>query len=191
MIRKYLFVTLACLGFCTGGFAGSTPKSSVGVVNFTSCMAESKLGKQEQASFESLKNQMTSLLQDTEKQMQELNAKRNDPEYMDGLSPEAEDEMMNKLRALNEDMGRLQNQYYQVLNQANMKVVQTLGGNIQKAAQKVADNKKLTMVINKEACFFSAPTLDVTNLVIAEMDRDFDQSKAMANNPAKPLQNAQ
>ena len=179
MFRKTVFSILTLLALTTSALsAASEPKSSVGVVNFATCMAESKLGKQEQASFESLKTQMGSLLEDTEKQINEIAGKFNDSEFMDGLSPEAEDEMKNRYRALNEEMNRYQNQYYQVLQQANMKIIQSMGVKIQEAAQQVASKQKLTMVMNKEACFFVTPTLDVTNLVIAEMDRIFDHDEA-------------
>ena len=177
MIRKTLFTLAALLGLVTSGFAAHQP-SGVGVVNFSDCMAESKIGKQEQASFESLKNQMTSLLEDTEKQLKELAHKFNDAEYMDGLSPEATEEMKQRYQALSEELSRYQNQYYQVLNQANMKIVQTMGANIQEAAQRVAQDKKLTMVVNKEACFFHTTNLDVTKFVIAEMDKIFEQKNA-------------
>ncbi len=179
MIRKTLFSLLAIFGLCTSGFSAA-PQPSVGVVNFTNCMTESKLGQEEQKSFESLKSQMTSLVEDTEKQLTEMAGKFNDAEYMDGLSPEAEDEMKTKYRTLNDEMGRYQQQFYQVMQQANMKIMQTLAANIQEASEKVASDKKLTMVMNKEACFFSAPTLDVTNLVIAEMDRSFEKTHAKA-----------
>lgn len=184
MIRKSLLTAIATLGLSAGAFANTDAKQpSVAVVNFSNCMTESKIGKQEQASFESLKAQMTSLLEDSEKQISELAAKFNDAEYMDGLSPEAEDEMKAKYQQLSEEMNRYQNQYYQVLQQANMKVIQNLGAQIQEAAEKVAKNKKLTMVINKEACFFHTPTLDVTDLVVVEMDKAFEQKNAkVANN---------
>ncbi len=177
MIRKALFALFVVFGLSTGAFA-SEAKSSVGIVNFTNCMTDSKTGKQEQASFESLKTQMTSLLEDSEKQLTELSTKFNDPEYMDGLSPEAEEEMKVKFRSLSEEMNRYQNQYYQVLNQANMKIVQTMGAHIQEASEQVAKNKKLTVVMNKEACFFHAAALDVTGLVIAEMDKAFELRNA-------------
>lgn len=186
MICKFLFSTLAIFGLCTTGFAATEAKPAVGVVNFANCMTDSKLGQQEQKSFESLKAQMTSLMEDTEKQLNELAAKFNDSEYMDGLSPEAEDEMKTKYRTLNEEMGRYQNQFYQVMQQANMKIMQTLASNIQQASEKVAEEKKLTMVMNKEACFFSAPTLDVTNLVIAEMDKSFEKNTAKIANSKTP-----
>ncbi len=178
MIRKTLFATLATLSLCAADVAAPEPKPSVGVVNFSNCMTDSKVGKQEQSSFDSLKNQMTSLLEDSEKQVNELAGKFNDAEYMDGLSPEAEEEMKGKFRLLSEEMNRYQNQYYQVLNQANMKIVQTMGGKIQDASEAVAKTKKLTLVMNKEACFFHTPTLDVTSFVIAEMDKTYEQSSA-------------
>ncbi len=184
MIRKTLLSTLVILGLCAGGFAAE-PKPSVGVVNFNNCMTDSKLGKQEQSSFDALKNQMTSLLEDTEKQTNEIAAKFNDAEYMDGLSPEAEEEMKNKFRGLNEEMNRYQNQYYQVLQQANMKIMQTIGAGIQEASEKVAKDKRLNMVMSKEACFFAAPTLDVTNFVVAEMDKTFEQNNTKIDNAKK------
>ncbi len=187
MIRKSIFAALAVVGLCAGGYANDL--KTVAVVNFANCMTESKLGKQEQASFESLKIQMTSLLEDTEKQLSEIASKFNDSEYMDGLSPEAEEEMKIKYQQLSEEMNRYQNQYYQVLQQANMKIVQALGADIQEASEKVAKNKKLTMVINKEACFFFTPTLDVTDSVIAEMDKAYE-AKKVANNQPQQQQNA-
>lgn len=190
-MKKFVSTLSICLGLSMAPLsAASAPQPSVGVVNFSQCLSDSKLGKQEHGSFEALKKQMTALLEDTEKQLNELTAKFNDPEYMDGLSPEAEDELKMKFRTLNEEMSRHQNQYYQVLNQANMKIVQNLGVNIQQAAERVAKDKQLTMVINKEACFFYAPTFDVTNFVISEMDKNFEQESkkqvaAKAEQPAK------
>ncbi|NGX39335.1 MAG: hypothetical protein KR126chlam1_00661 [Chlamydiae bacterium] len=187
MTRKFFLSFFTLIAFCTAGFAAADAQSSVGVVNFAKCMTESKLGKQEQASFESLKTQMTSLIDDTEKQINVMAEKFNDDDYMDGLSPDAEEEMKSKFRLLNDEMNRYQNQFYQVMNQANMKLVQSMGASIQEASTKVAAEKKLTMVINDEACFFSAPTLNVTQLVITEMDKGFDKStskKETANNEA-------
>lgn len=187
MIRTKFLAALAVIGLTAGGFANEN--KSVAIVNFASCMTESKLGKEEQASFEALKTQMGSLLEDTEKQISEIAAKFNDPEFLDGLSPEAEEDLKVKYQTLSEEMNRYQNQYYQVLQQANMKVVQNLGAHIQEASEKVAKAKKLTMVINKEACFFFTPTLDVTDAVIAEMDKAYEV-KAVANNLPVDAKNA-
>jgi outer membrane protein len=184
---QLLITMLLCFGFIAQGNAAQDVKGQIGIVNFATCMTESKTGKKEQASFESLKKQMTTLLEDTEKQLTEISTKFNDPEYMDGLSPEAEEELKNKARMLNEEMNRYQNQYYQVLNQANMKILQAMSGHIQAASEKVAKEKQLTMVINKEACFFFTPVHDVTSLIVAEMDKTFD---AEAKKLAAPLENS-
>ena len=195
MKYKTAMLALTTSFLCSTGFAVQEPAPSIGVVNFGHCMMESKQGKQEQSSFESLRSQLTSLLEDTEKQINELASKFNDTEYMDGLTPEAEEELKTKFRLLNEEMGRYQNQYYQVLNQANMKVVQSMGSAIQEASEKVAKSKKLSMVVNKEACFFHTPMLDVTDAVVSEMDKTFEQANAKtAQNEqanAKAAQNEQ
>lgn len=193
MKRKFLFSLVALCALCISGFANANTDVSIGVVNFANCMAESKLGKQEKTSFETLKNQMSSLIENSEKQLNEIAAKLNDSEYMDGLSPEAEDELKGKFRSLSDEMTRYQNQYYQVLNQANMKIMQNLEQVIQEAAQKVAAEKNLKMVIKDEAFFFKAPSLDVTGLVISEMNRLYDLKNPkgqVANESASPQQGA-
>ncbi len=175
MKRNFFIAAAAAAALSAQGFAAET---QVGIVNFGSCMTDSKLGKQEQANFENLKKQMGTLLEDTEKQLQEIAAKFNDQEYLDGLSPDAEKEMKAKFQALNEDMQRYQNQYYQVMNQANMRVIQIMSNAITEASEKVAKSKKLGMVVNKEACFFYASGLEVTPDVIAEMDKNFESSES-------------
>lgn len=175
MKRRFFLATAAAVALSAQGFAADT---QVGIVNFASCMTDSKLGKQEQANFESLKKQMSTLLEDTEKQLQELAAKFNDQEYLDGLSPEAEAELKNKFQALNEDLQRYQNQFYQVMNQANMRVIQVMSNSISEASEKVAKAKKLGMVVNKEACFFYSSGLEVTPDVISEMDKIYESSDA-------------
>jgi outer membrane protein len=135
---------------------------------------------------------MTSLLEDTEKQINEMAAKFNDPEFLDSLSPEAEEELKNKFRSLNEDLNRYQNQYYQVLQQSNMKVMQTLSNSINTASEKVAKDKKLSLIVNKDACFFTSSTLDVTSFVISEMDKSYDQLAKQESAPAQlPKETAQ
>src|SRR5580692_6993956 len=147
MKKRFIPIFITAIGLLSTACAAESAPS-VGVVNFTTCVSDSKLGKQEQASFESLKKQMAILLEDTEKQLNELSTKLNDPEYLDGLSPEGEEELKNKFRTLNEELGRYQNQYYQVMNQANMRVMQTLSTSINVASEKVAKEKKLSMVVN-------------------------------------------
>ncbi len=174
--RFKLGLTLLTLATLASGLNAA----EIGIVNFSTCVAESKLGKQEQASFEALKNQMGSLMQDTEKKLQEVSAKFNDPEYMDGLSPEGEEKLKTEFKALNEELGRYQNQYYQVLNQANMKIVQTVHADINAAAERIAKEKKLSMIVNKDACFFYNPQLEITTLVVAEMDKNFKEPEKVA-----------
>jgi len=163
---KTLCMTLVCAFLSAGDY---------GIVNFATCLSDSKKGKQEQASFEALKKQVGSMIEETEKNYTAESQKLNDSEYMDGLSPEAEQEQKMKVARLEEEMARYQNQYYQVMQQANMRILQQVGQEISAASEKVAKDKKLNMIINKDAsCFYYKPDLDVTKDVIKEMDNRFD-----------------
>lgn len=157
MKNKFVLVLLASLGLSAGAFAANAanPQSSIGVANFTTCIQDSKYGKQEQESFEALKKQMATLLEDTEKQLREISAKFNDAEYLDGLSPDAEEELKVKFGTLNQELARYREQYYQVLNQANMRIMESMNTHISAASEKVQKDKKLDAIANKQAFFLS------------------------------------
>ena len=170
------------------GFANDTSVNNpvIGVVNFASCLTESKVGRKEQENMESIRKQMSSLIEDTEKELKELTAKFDDTEYLDSLSPKAEEELKVKFQTLQEDLGRYQNQFYQVLQHANYQMMHKMSGTIAKAAEKIAKSNKLDYVINKEVCFYIRPDLDVTTSVITEMDNNFEldtkASKKLSDN---------
>lgn len=176
-MKKWIALTalsLASLNLCAA-------EQKVGIVNFQNCVTESKIGKQEQASFEGMRKQFASLLEDNEKQLKEIAEKLQDKDYLDGLSPEAEEEMKGKWVQLNEEKERYSQQYYQFMNQGQYKIIQAVVGGINTAAEKIAASKGFTMIINKEACFYYAPTLDVTTDVIKEMDKRYeDEAKKQA-----------
>lgn len=155
-----------------------------GIVNFNTCLAESKKGKQEQTSFEELKKQFGSIMEEKEKQFNEISQKLNDQEYMDGLSPEAEGELKTQYSAVVDEMNRYQNQYYQLVQQANMRIMQQVGQEASQAAEKVAKDKKLFMVINKDACFYYNADFDITQAVISEMDKRFEANNKNSTQPA-------
>ncbi len=174
-MKKWIaLLALSCGTLCADA------SSKMGVVNFGTCATDSKQGKQEQASFEALKKQMGSLMEDTEKQLKDLSDKFNDKDYMDGLSPAAEEELKTKFRNLSEEMNRYQQQFYQVLQQANYKMLQNINQGITTASEKVAAAKGVGLVLNKEACFYYLSSLDITADVVKEMDKLFDQESKKA-----------
>jgi len=171
---RHVFFTILCLGcFLSAPSFAASDSMNYGIINFATCVTESEYGKQEQEAFENIKTQMTTLMTDIEKQLNDLADKFNNPEFVDSLSPEAEQEMKARFQSLNEELNRYQNQYYQVMNQANMKLVQTMSTHVNQASETVAKQKKIAMVLNKDAAFFYQPSQDITALVIKEMDNSF------------------
>lgn len=172
-MKKKLLLLAVVFGLASGSIS-AIEASVLGVVNFTTCITDSKYGKNEQNQLENIKNQWSSLIEQTEKDLKDVMAKFDDQEYLDGLSPEAEQDLKLKYKSLNEDMAKYQNQLYQVLNQAQYLFIQKMQGYISKASEQVAQKKNLNIVLNKEACFYNQSDLDITKLVITEMDKNFE-----------------
>lgn len=180
------FLATICLG--TSVFAND--KAPIGVVNFTTCIAESKLGQKEQESMENIRKQMSTMIEDTEKELKEIAAKFEDTEFLDSLSPKAEEEMKLKFQTRQDDLGRYQNQFYQVLQQAQQHAVHKMSADIASAAEVVAKEQGLEFVINKEACFYIRSDLDVTSAVISQMDKSFESAKKLSDNGQEPALDA-
>jgi outer membrane protein len=154
--------------------------SNIGVANFRICIEKSKLGKKEQITFETMKKQMEDILDQKEKAIKDIAIKFNDPDFVDSLSPEAENELKDKIQALSQELNQQQNQYYQALQQANFKIVEDLTITIKAAADKVAKDLKLKMILSEESFFYYAPELDVSSKVIEKMDQIYDEEEKNA-----------
>lgn len=159
----------------TGTKTDPTKPFKVGLVNFKLCVEQSKLGKQEEAFFESMKKQMEGVVEEKEKTLNDLANKLNDPDQLDLMSPEAETELKRKFRALSQEMSQLQTQYYQTLNQANFKIVQKISEVVTKASARVAKEQNLDIVMNDETCFYTNSALDISSLVVKQMDTIFEE----------------
>lgn len=172
----------------SGSYQSTTPPANssvadaksalrVGIVNTKKCLEESKLGKQEQANFERIKNQMESVLRDKEKTLEEIESKLNDDDYMDSISEETASELKRKKRNLKNEGMQLQSQYMQTLQQANMKIIQNLTEIIGKASAQVAQDTSsgtpVDIIFTDEACTYYSPSFDVSDRVVAKMNALF------------------
>lgn len=147
----------------------------IAVVDFKECVEKSKLGKQEQGNFDALKKQMETILEEKERALNDIASKFNDIDYLDSLSPEAEAELKRKFRALNQELTQQQSQYYQALNQANIKIIQRITDTISAASKEVAKKYKIDLVLNEDSAFFKTNSLDISPFVITVMDEVYEK----------------
>lgn len=166
-----MFKTLALIAVMTAGsLSAAEAPPKVGIVNFKSCVENSKIGKQEQGNFEILKKQAELAMQQKEKEITDLATKLQDPDYVDSLSKEAEADLKHKYRTMSQEAMQHQQQLYQTLSQANFKIIQKLTEDVNKAAKIVAEKNGLDLVMNDEASFYFSKKLDVSPLIVNEMD---------------------
>ncbi|ADI38549.1 OmpH family outer membrane protein [Waddlia chondrophila] len=174
-LTKFVITGLTALLFCA-----STPKleaaaANIGTVAFRTCVEQSKYGAREQKNFEDLKKQMESVLEEKEKALTEISNKFNDPDYLDSLSNEAEAELKHKFRTLSGELQQHQQQYMQILQQTNFKIIQGITEKVNEAAGIVAKQKGLDLIVNDESTFFHAASLDISQDIIKEMDKMFEK----------------
>ncbi len=148
---------------------------NIGIVNFGKCIESSKHGQYEQKQFESIKSQMQKAIQDLDEQLSATAAKLQDKDVLDSLSPEAEKALKQKFQELGEELNRYQGQYYQIMQQANMRLMHTVADLINQASETVAKRAHLSLVLNKDAAFHYMAALDITDEVIVEMDKKFEK----------------
>ncbi|GAB4228647.1 MAG: hypothetical protein Tsb0021_06200 [Chlamydiales bacterium] len=169
--RKCLLLTAACFGLLlASGNVHAEEKVQVGIVNFKTCVENSKLGKQEQSNLDTMKSQMEAALSGKEKKLNSLADKLNDSDYLDSISPEAETDLKREFRALSGELSQVQSQYSLTLQQAHFKILQKLSETVSKAAEKVAKKKGLTLVLNEESTFYFAPSLEISDDIVKIMD---------------------
>jgi outer membrane protein len=162
------------------GLAAAEKNLNIGIVNFAKCIESSKHGQHEQKQFETIKLQIQKSMQDQEQELTTTTGKLQDKDFMDSLSPEAEKELKVKYQAQAEDLQRSQSQYYQIMQQANMRLMHTIADLINEASSAVAKKAHLSLVLNKDAAFHFADTLDITEEVIKEMDNKFAKDEKAA-----------
>ena len=186
MMKKTFKATVFICTFLLASCAFAASQYIVGVVNFANCVMESKYGKHEQEQFEKVRNQWQSLIMETEKELQSLAEKKQDQDYMEGLSPQAIDELNLRFKTLKDDLAKYQSQLYQSLNQANYLFMQKMTKSISDASKTIAQQKNLDLVMNMEACFYNKPNLEITKLVISEMDKTFEKENYKLSENQQP-----
>ncbi len=142
----------------------------IGLVNFKTVIEDSKVGKQEQDMYDNMKKQIESILTEKQEEFTKIAKKLEDEDFRESQNEESLKKLEDQYRQLGQELAQGQNQYYQALQQANFKILQKIADVVAKASEKVAEQKRLDLILNDDNAFFNAKNLDVTQAVIAEMD---------------------
>jgi outer membrane protein len=158
-------------------FAYAADALSVGVVNFGTCIEKSYLGKEEKEKLDSLRNEMIAVLEQKQKDFQEVAEKLNNPDYMDTISQDAEAKLQEKAQQLSQELQMISQQTQQALQQAEMKMYQTIRTQINKASEYIAREKNLDFILDEMGTFYCKRPADITQLVISELNRHFQPTE--------------
>lgn len=175
-----MFLRFVCI--CAATLISFSTFAESAIVDFISCVQNSKYGQHENEQLENIHGQWAALIETTDKELKGLQEKLQDQEYLDGLSPEGEKELKAKMQALVNDKIKYQNQLYQILQHAQYFIIQRISEQISKAGEKLSTQKKFDMLVRKDHILYHKPNLEITDEVITIMDQNFANDKSLSEN---------
>ncbi|SYX08964.1 Outer membrane protein,Outer membrane protein (OmpH-like) [Chlamydia poikilotherma] len=171
---RSVFLALLTLAGTQQVFADNDSlEGNLGVVSLKRCLEESAFGKKETEELENMKEQFSKNSEKMEEELTALYNKLQDEDYIESLSSSAADELRKKFENLSAEYNALQSQYYQMLNQSNMKRVQKLIQEVKKASEVVRVKEGLLAIFNDEVVLSIASSADKTNEIIKILDESF------------------
>ncbi|WP_206167372.1 OmpH family outer membrane protein [Chlamydia muridarum] len=173
-MKKFLLLSLMSLASSTVFAASST--NTIGIVNLRRCLEESELGKKESAEFEKMKNQFSNSIGKMEEELSSIYSKLQDDDYMEGLSESAAAELRKKFEELSSEYNTAQGQYYQILNQNNLKRMQKIMEAVKKASEVVRIQEGLSVLLNEDIVLAIDTSSDKTDAVIKILDDSFQNN---------------
>lgn len=160
--------------------AGTMP-TRVGVADVQAIMTTSKAGKSIQAQIskqqESLKSEFSKLEKDlAEAQKKMTESKDAKPEEAAAKQKEFE----GKLK----DANRLVQDRRQALEKGAGEAMATLRREVVKVVAKIAEEEKYTLVVSSQNVIVSQESMDITEKVLKQLDKDFPDVKVQIDAPA-------
>lgn len=173
MKKLLLFISLSLVS--SPAFAASST-STIGIVNLRRCLEESALGKKEAAEFEKMKKQFSNSMGKMEEELSSIYSKLQDDDYMEGLSESAATELRKKFEELSAEYNTAQRQYYQILNQSNLKRMQKIMDEVKKASEIVRVQEGLSVLLNEDVVLAIDASADKTDDIIKILDDSFQNN---------------
>lgn len=173
MKKLLLFISLSLVS--SPAFAASST-STIGIVNLRRCLEESALGKKESAEFEKMKKQFSNSMGKMEEELSSIYSKLQDDDYMEGLSESAATELRKKFEELSAEYNTAQGQYYQILNQSNLKRMQKIMDEVKKASEIVRVQEGLSALLNEDVVLAIDASADKTDDIIKILDDSFQNN---------------
>jgi len=155
--------------FVSGAKAQEIPVPKIGVVDVQKVLRDSKAAKSIRPEFDKMRKAFQKQVSEQEQQLRQAEQELTRQRAI--LAPEA---FSQKRRAFSQEARQAQNSVKErrrQLDQAFNDTKNEILKNLVVVAQQVAEAKKLNMLLEKRFVFISAKTMDVTNEIIARLDK--------------------
>lgn len=160
---------LMIFAFVSVATAQEVPAPKIGIVDVQKVLRDSKAAKSIRPEFEKMRKAFQKQVSEQEQRLRQAEQELTRQRAI--LAPEA---FSQKRRAFSDEARKAQSSVQErrrLLDQAFNRTKNEILKNLVVVAQQVAEAKKLNILLEKRFVFLSAKTMDVTNEIIARLDK--------------------
>lgn len=174
-IRAFLIAVIFATQFSPVAEAQNPPVPKIGVVDVQRVLSESKASKSVRPEIDRMRKAFQKQVSEQEQKLRQVEQELNRQRAI--LAPEA---FAQKRRVFSDDARKAQNDVQvrrRELDRAFNNTKNEILKNLVVVAQAVAEDKKLNVLLEKRFVFLSAKTMDVTDDIIARLDKRLPKLK--------------
>lgn len=165
---KRISSLIVALVFSLGAISSFAAEAKIGVVDLQKIMQTSSqmkgIQQKLEKEFKPRRDKLVAMEEGLKKDMEKFKRESS------VMSQTQKKEMERKIVSAQQTFEREGQQYQQELSTAHNDAMEELYGKIRKAISKVAETEKFDLILQKDAAPFSVSKLDVTDLVIKQID---------------------
>lgn len=175
-MKKQVCTVIALLSTTFGAYAANV-NHKMGIVSFEKVVDSSDFMKAQINTLEAMQTQDSAMLEQKQAELDDIAAKLDDPDYRDGLSPEAEQELIEKQGHLAEELQFYEYQRGQTYRQAGAKIQMKLLSQIEEVCQQIAKTDSYSMIFMDNGVMYYDPSLDISEIVVKKVNELYQKQK--------------
>lgn len=174
--------------------SGITAEESSPVIRFFNaekCVRESKYGIEMQSSLEESQKQIVKMIEDINSQIEDIDAKLGDKDFLDGLSPEGEEDLKSEKEELTQRVQAIQAQASQRMQFEQQTALMAIEENLTDATSKYAPEHNIDALVLSQVALYYKKDFDVTSDLIVLLDKKYDAEQTKKNDTSEAKEKSQ
>lgn len=174
MKSKFLILML----LASASISASEKQEKFRFIDFQECFQKSTYGEDARKHLEGAVQKLQEVVDDTKSQLEAVSKKLEDQDYVDGLSPDAEQALVGERQQLSERLNMISAQGNQALQYEQQAIQASLEKHLSEIAAIYGPENKLNAILPKQIGIYWNKALDITDIFIELLNKKIEEEKA-------------